>query len=336
MAKTLSQLRFSEPVWFILLLGIPLLVYFHVNYLRQRSSGMKVNGPEGLFSGSTGDFSPVDLFLLLRLLAVGSMVLALASPQLVVRTETWSQESGTDMVFALDVSKSMSIEDVKPSRIEALKNVLNRFISLRPTDRMGIVLYAGESMNWCPLTKDRPLLIKRVNEMSNSDLSDGTAIGSGLLSAVNILKQSDGKTKVIILLSDGENNAGSVDPLMAAGFAKRLNIKIYVIGIGSTGMAQMPLIGSDGKKYYQNIFVTLNEAALKSIALLTGGVYFKAADADALRSIYASIDKFETKKRKPLATVSYESCFNWFAAFALLLVLTEFLLKFTVFRIWPA
>ncbi|HTE02139.1 MAG TPA: VWA domain-containing protein [Mucilaginibacter sp.] len=336
MWNRLTQIGFSAPQWFILLLVIPVLIYVHYKYLRNRSSGMVING--GRLENGTGSIrlSPVDYLLVLRLLAVAIIVTGLTNPQVITKTSTKSPDSQTDIVFALDISKSMLIEDIKPNRLEALKDVLNRFIAMRSQDRMGIVLYAGESMNWCPLTKNYPLLLSRINKMEESDLGDGTAIGSGLSSAINILRESPLKSRVIILLTDGENNAGIIDPQMAAQFAKRLNIKIYVVGIGSTGFALMPLRGLDGQKYYQKIYVTLNEWELKKIAAISGGSYFRATDIKALQNIYAAINKLETKKIKYVTTLNYSPCFEWFIGIALLVLFAEVFLKFTLLRTWPA
>ncbi len=336
MIDKLWQISFSQPQWFVLLLVIPLLVYFYIKYLRNRTPGMAINGIPGDDTTDAPNFSPIDYLLILRIIAIILVVFGLSDPQLVTKTKARSPTSETDIVFALDISKSMLIEDIKPNRMEALKDVLNRFVTLRSHDRMGIVLYAGESLNWCPLTKNYPLLLDRINKMDDSDLADGTAIGSGLSSAINILKQSIIKSRVIILLTDGENNAGMIDPVLAAEFARRMNIKIYAIGIGSTGFALMPLKGLDGKKYYQKIFVTLNEASLKKIAAITGGSYYKATDAQALRNIYAAIGKLETKKIKWVTNENYNPIFNWFIGVALVLMLFELFLKSTFLRTWPA
>jgi Ca-activated chloride channel family protein len=336
MTANISDITFLDPQWFFLLLAVPLLVFVHIKYLRDRTSGMVINQSAEDHVNSSFNFSPIDYLFILRILAVVMIIIALAEPKLVIKQQVKTPTSETAIVMALDISKSMLIEDIKPNRLEALKDVLNKFITMRAHDRMGIVLYAGESMNWCPLTKNHPLLLTRINNMEENDLSDGTAIGMGLSSAVNILKQTDIRSKVIILLTDGENNAGDIDPLQAALFAKRLGIKIYAIGIGTTGFAQMPLTGMDGKKHYQKIFVKLNDTALRQISGITGGAYFKATDATALNNIYSSINQLETKKTKWVTTEKYSACFNWFIAVALALLFAEALLKFTVLRTWPA
>jgi len=336
MIDKLRQMSFSEPLWFLLLLVIPILIYAHYKFLRNLTSGMFINASKSEFTAQNFKLSPIDYLLLIRIFAVSLIIVALADPQILTKIKIKSPASETNIVFALDVSKSMLIEDIKPSRIEALKDVLNRFVTMRSQDPMGVVLYAGESTNWCPLTKNYPLLLSRINKIDDNDLSDGTAIGAGIASAVNILKQSAKNNRVIILLTDGENNAGVIDPYLAAEFAKRFNIKIYAVGIGSTGFANMPLIGIDGQKFYQKIYVRLNVEALKKIATTTGGAYYKAGDAKALQNIYASINKLETKQIKWITKISYSSCFDWFVDAALIVLLLELLLRFTFLNTWPA
>jgi Ca-activated chloride channel family protein len=336
MIDKLRQISFSEPQWFLLLLVIPLLIYVHYKFLRNLTSGMFINASKSEFADQKFTLSPIDYLLLIRVLAIVFVIAALANPQILTRIKIKSPASETNIVFALDVSKSMLIEDIKPSRIEALKDVLNSFVAMRSQDPMGIVLYAGEKMNWCPLTKNYPLLLSRINKIEDNDLSDGTAIGEGLASAINVLKQSAKNNRVIILLTDGENNAGAIDPFVAAGFAKRYNIKIYAVGIGSTGFANFPLIGIDGKKFYQRIFVRLNVDALKKIANLSGGEYYKASDAKSLQNIYAAINKKETKDIKWITKVNYSTCFDWFVDAALIVLLLEVLLRFTILNTWPA
>jgi Ca-activated chloride channel homolog len=336
MIDKLRQISFSEPQWFLLLLVIPVLVYVHYKYLRNLTSGMFINASKNEFGAEKFKLSPIDYLLLIRILAFVFIIIALADPQVLTKIKIKSPASETNIVFALDVSKSMEIEDIKPSRMGALKDVLNKFVTMRSQDPIGIVLYAGESTNWCPLTKNYPLLLSRINKIDDNDLSDGTAIGMGLASAVNVLKQSPKNNRVIILLTDGENNAGTIDPYQAAEFAKRLNIKIYAVGIGSTGFANMPLIGIDGQKFYQKVYVRLNVEALKKISATTGGAYFKASDAKMLESIYASINKMETKEIKWITKVNYSTCFDWFVDIALVILLIEVLLRFTFLNTWPA
>jgi len=336
MIEKLKQIGFLEPQWFLLLLVIPLLYYIYFKYLRNLTPGMFINVSIHEFEENTNKFSPIDYLFIIRSVAIFFVVIALASPQIITRTQVKTPSKETNIVFALDISKSMLIEDLKPNRLLALKDVLNKFVTMRSQDPIGIVLYAGESMNWCPLTKNYPLLLTKINTMEDNDLNDGTAIGSGLASAINLLNQSSQKNKVIVLLTDGENNAGNIDPLLAAEFAKRAKIKVYSIGIGTTGLADLPLIGLDGKKYYQKIYTTLNDTILKKIAEISGGQYFRATDAKALQDIYANINKLETKDTKLVTKLSYVSCYGWFVTIALILLFLEMLLKFTLLKTWPA
>jgi Ca-activated chloride channel family protein len=334
MIEQITQINFSEPQWFALFLVIPLLVFWHIKKLRKNTPQLLVNANIAEF-GADNSLSPLDYLFILRILALGFLIAALANPQVVIKKRERSQASKTDIIFALDASKSMLIEDIKPNRIGALKDVLNRFVAMRSKDRMGIVLYAGESMNWCPITNDYSLLLSRISNMEENNLEDGTAIGSGLVSAVKMLRKSTVKSKVIILLTDGENNAGLIEPLKAAQLAKQSNIKVYCVGIGKNGFAPFPLVGLDGKKQYQNIRVTLNEPMLKKIATTTSGAYFNATNAAALKNIYASINKKETKQDKWITKMSYESCLSWFISVALLILCCELLLKNTILRSFP-
>ena len=280
--------------------------------------------------------SPLDYLFLIRLMASVLIILALANPELKYRQKIRSPFNTSDIIFALDASKSMLIEDLKPNRSEALKAVLNRFVALRMEDRIGMVLYAGESINWCPLTKNSKQLLQSINSMQQNQLNDGTAIGSGMVSAINALKNSRVKNKVIVLLTDGENNAGTIDPLLAAEFAQRLRIKVYTISIGRTGFAPMPLKDLNGKTYYQQVYCTINEPVLKKIALLTGGTYFKATDVATLRTVYNQINKMETSQQRWVYRNRYDSYRLILVIAAILLLLAETILKMTVLRTLPS
>ena len=336
MIDKIKQIGFLSPQWFILLLIIPLLVYLYIKVLRKLSSSMLINGKSDELLVNKLSLSPNDYLFIIRLVAILLVIIALANPQIVTKTDVKKPASETNIVFALDVSKSMLIEDIKPNRLQALKEVLNKFVTMRSQDPVGIVLYAGESMNWCPLTKNYPLLLTKVNKIDDNDLNDGTAIGLGLSSGVNILRQGNLKNKVIILLTDGSNNAGNIDPIQAAGFAKKYGIKVYVIGIGTNGIANIPITDLNGNKSYARVYVTLEEEPLKQIAKITGGEYYRTSDAKGLENIYASINKLETKETKTVTKLSYTTCFDWFIKAALLLLFIEVLLKYTILKTWPA
>ncbi|TDQ09428.1 vWA domain-containing protein [Pedobacter metabolipauper] len=322
---------FQAPAAFALLLIVPVWCIFYWLYWRKQQPVIIIS------SVSAGNirkavFSPPDILFFLKMLALIFVIVALADP-VSVRSEKYGL-SKTDIaiVLALDVSGSMLIEDLKPNRLEALKAVVANFIAARSTDRFGLVIYAGESMVWSPLTSDSRFLLKKIAEMNNKEMADGTAIGLGLASAVNTIKSSTAKNKVIILLTDGENNAGFIDPLTASAIAKKYGVKVYTIGVGTTGKAPLPVTDLDGNKSYQYIDATLDEPLLKKIASETGGSYFRATDSKALKSIYTQINALEKTKAdvqyRKVADPQYRYCIG----IALFLVLLGQLLNLTFLR----
>jgi Ca-activated chloride channel family protein len=319
-----------------LLLLIPILGGLHQRYVARRYPVLRITGVVPHVKSRRLYFSPPLVLLLINLLAVFFIVLAIADPRLATPVKTTVATDESDIVLSLDLSKSMLIEDIKPNRLEALKEVLNAFIATRRHDRIGIVLYAGESYSWCPLTNNRAVLLQKINTMYGRHLADGTAIGVGLTSAINALRQSKTKSKVIILITDGENNAGLIDPLTAAAMAKKLGIKVYTVGIGSTGMAPLPVTDINGNKSYVQIKVGIDAAMLGKIAWQTGGSFFRATDAGALRKIGSAIDKLQTRRYKEVTTVAYQSLYHWFVFIALALLLSGFVLKISFLRTWPA
>lgn len=321
-----------EQSWLFLLLIIPIIIFLFWKYLRFKNTVLTFTSINDLDHSHRTTLSPPIIMLILRLMVIFFTILGLANFKSIKSITHKSAIAETDIILALDISKSMSIEDIKPNRLEALKDVLNRFIAGRSHDRIGIVIYAGESLYWCPLTKDYSFLLKKVNQIDEQDLSDGTAIGLGLTSAVNALSQSKNKNRIIILLTDGENNTGFIDPLTSAEVAKRFNIKVYTIGIGHTGLASFPLVDLDGKKSYVPVKVSIDEAMLKTIAVKTGGIYFNASNAKALQTIYAEIDKLEKTKVESLTEISYHAEFRLFILLAIFFLLLEILFKFTLYR----
>jgi Ca-activated chloride channel family protein len=322
-----------EQNWLLLLILIPLIFFLFWKYLRHSDPSLTVATLKGLHKKKISYLlSPRVLMLILRLITIFFIIMGLADFKVMETTNQKIPISEADIVLALDISKSMLIEDIKPNRLEALKEVLNKFIAGRSNDRLGIVLYAGESLYWCPLTKDYPFLLSKLNKMDEMDLADGTAIGLGLTSAVNALQQSRSKNKIIILLTDGENNTGYIEPLTAAQIAKKYGIKVYCIGIGHTGMASMPITDLNGNKNYVSIQVSIDELTLKKISNYTGGAYFNATDDKTLKNIYATIDKLEKKRMLPIVDVKYSSRYFLFALAALISLFIEIVLKFTIFR----
>jgi Ca-activated chloride channel family protein len=267
------------------------------------------------------------VIFVLRVLAIGLVIIVIARPQSTNRWQNVTTE-GIDIMIALDISGSMLAQDFTPDRLEASKDVAIQFISGRPNDRIGLVVFSGESFTQCPLTTDHAVLINLFKEVKSGMIEDGTAIGLGLATAVNRLKDSKARSKVIILLTDGVNNRGEIDPLTAAEIAKSYGIRVYTIGMGSRGTAPYPVQTPFGIQY-QNMKVEIDEGVLKEIANLTDGEYFRATDNSKLEQIYHEIDQLEKSKIDVKEYSSKSEEFYLFAAAAALLLLIELLLRNT-------
>jgi Ca-activated chloride channel family protein len=261
------------------------------------------------------------------------LTIALARPQSTSTGEQVNTE-GIDIVLAYDISGSMLAEDFRPNRIEAAKKVADDFIDGRPNDRVGLVVFAGESFTQCPMTIDHSVLKNLLKEIKSGMIEDGTAIGMGLATAVSRLKESKAKSKVIILLTDGVNNRGFIDPMTAAGIAQSFGIRAYTIGVGTQGMAPYPFQTPFGIQY-QNVPVEIDESLLQKIAEQTGGKYFRATDNRKLKAIYEEIDKLEKTKIEVLQFHKHKEEFYSAAMIAGILGLIEVLLSLTVFRKVP-
>ena len=269
--------------------------------------------------------------IILRCIAVVTLITALARPQTSLSWQDVTTE-GIDIAIALDVSGSMLAEDFKPNRLEASKQVAMDFISERPYDRIGLVIYAGESFTQCPLTTDHAVLLNLFDDIKNGMIEDGTAIGMGLATSVSRLKDSKAISKVAILLTDGSNNRGSIPPVTAAEIAKEFGIRVYTVGVGSNGSARMPMQDQFGRTVYQNVEVKIDEKTLKEIADITDGKYFRATNKKSLEAIYKEIDKLEKSK---IEVTEYKKKSEKFVPFALLaacLLLIEFLLRNIIFK----
>ncbi len=269
----------------------------------------------------------------LRLLAIALIIFVLARPQ---STNKWSNTTteGIDIVMAVDLSGSMQAQDLKPNRLQAAIDVATGFVAERKNDKMGLVVFAGESFTQCPLTTDQSVLINLFKAIPQIELEDGTAIGMGLSTAIARIKDSDAKSKVIILLTDGENNAGEITPETAAGMAKTFGIRVYTIGVGTNGTAPFPVQTAFGVRY-QQIPVKIDEDLLRKIATDTGGEYFRATDNAALEAIYAKIDQLEkTKIEKKEYSKKTEEYWRY-AILALFLLLGEIILRQTLLRTVP-
>ena len=272
--------------------------------------------------------------LALRMLALAAIITALARPQS-HNDERNVEGEGIDIVLCIDVSGSMLAQDFHPNRLEAAKRVAVDFVRNRPADRIGLVIFAGESFTQCPLTSDHAVLESQILQIDGGFLVDGTAIGSGLTTSVDRLRSSEAKSKIVILLTDGENNGGLIDPKTAKEIAKSYNIKVYTIGIGSDGYANTPVQGPGGQAIMQQEKVNIDEGLLKEIASETGGKYFRAKDDQALAGIYSEIDQLEKTKLNITVTRRYTERFQPLVFLAIGLILTELLLRFTVFRQFP-
>jgi Ca-activated chloride channel family protein len=270
---------------------------------------------------------------LLRFLALAFLVAALARPQTSgVNTRTTTTE-GIDIVLSIDVSSSMLAKDLKPNRLEALKEVASKFVLDRLNDRLGLVVYAGESYTKTPLTTDTEITLSALKELDYGAIEDGTAIGMGLATAVNRLKESDGLSKVIILLTDGVNNSGFIEPQTAANLALEYGIKIYTIGIGTNGNALTPIAyNADGSFRYGMRTVEIDEQLLEEIANLTGGAYYRATDNKSLEEIYDEINQLEKTEVEEFSFYTYDEHYRFWVIAALSLLLIEALLKYTLFK----
>ena len=276
-------------------------------------------------SGKSAAAIFIHLPYLLRLVALSLMIVAIARPRSSGELQKINTE-GIDIVLAMDVSTSMLARDFKPDRISAAKDIAIEFIAQRPYDRMGIAVFAGESYTQCPLTTDRATLINLMKEIETGLIDDGTAIGNGLATAVSRCIDSDAKSRVIILLTDGVNNSGEVSPLSAAEIAKTYGIRVYTIGVGADGVAPYPVMTPWGVEM-QDVRVEIDEELLKDIAEMTGGSYFRATDNTKLAEIYSQINKMEKARITIDSFPVYRELFSYFGIAALICLALEMLLK---------
>jgi Ca-activated chloride channel family protein len=288
-------ISFAEPLFLWLLVLVPGMIAFYVFRQQKTYASFQVPGLKPFEkAGTTFRNYLRHILFALRAAAIALLIIVLARPQKTDKYQNVTTE-GIDIILTLDISGSMLARDFKPDRLEASKNVATEFVSGRPYDRMGLVVFSGESFTQCPLTTDHAVLINLMHELQSGMIEDGTAIGNGLATAVNRIKDSEAKSKVIILLTDGVNNRGEIAPATAADIAKTYGIRVYTIGVGSQGMAPYPVQTPYGLQY-QNMPVEIDEAILKEIATKTGGKYFRATDNEKLVQVYAEIDKMEKSK----------------------------------------
>jgi Ca-activated chloride channel homolog len=328
-----TNITFAQPWWFLLLLLVPAWWYWQYRWGKNRTSTLPVTqlSARGLQSWKSS-LRPLPQYL--RILAMIAIIVALARPHTAF-SEQQAEGEGIDIILAIDVSGSMTAQDLRPNRLEAAKNVAAEFTAKRVTDRIGVVIFSGESFTQCPLTTDQQVVIQSIKNIRNGLLEDGTAIGSGLATSVDRLRNSSSKTKIVVLLTDGENNGGLIDPKTAKEIAKAFGVKVYTIGVGTDGYALTPVQTPMGDVVMQNEKVTIDEKLLTEIATETGGKYFRARDDEGLKNIYADIDTLEKTKVKITRFERKEDKFLPFIAAAFLLLFIELLLRFVVFRQFP-
>ena len=322
--------EYPKLLW---LLAVPALLVLHYIYLERagRHPHLRVSVATPWMKGGMSYMNILcHIPFILRTFALVMIVVALARPRSSEELSKVDTE-GIDIVLAMDVSTSMLARDLTPDRISASKDIAIEFISQRPSDRMGIVVFAGESFTQCPLTTDRATLINLMKEVQTDIIEDGTAIGNGLATAVARMKDSDAKSRVVILLTDGVNNSGEVAPKMAAEIAKTYGIRVYTIGVGKEGMAPYPVMTPWGVQV-QNMKVEIDEALLKEIAESTGGRYFRATDNTKLAEIYSEINKMEKAKTSVESFPVYKELFGTYVLWALLALMLELLLNWFVIR----
>lgn len=326
-----NNIEYTHPQFLWLLILVPLMALWYF-LMRNKNSASLTLASTASFGKPSLLSKLKPLLYVLRLLAVSALIVALARPRITSVSTKVNTNKGIDIVMAIDVSASMLAKDLKPSRLEALKKVAIDFVNKRPNDRIGIVVYAGESFTQTPITSDKRIVKNTIDKIQWGQLDGGTAIGMGLGSAVNRLKDSKAKSKVIILLTDGVNNSGFVDPKTATELAKELEIKTYTIGIGTKGTALSPVSMLNGKLHYENVPVEIDEELLKYIADETGGKYFRATDNTKLRAIYNEINKLEKTEIEEYKYYNYDEKYRSLVILAGLFLLLEMTLKFTIFR----
>ncbi|MEP7168424.1 MAG: VWA domain-containing protein [Bacteroidota bacterium] len=327
-------MTFAYPHFFYLLLLIPLMLFWHWKINRRRKTQIRISDTS-VFKEKKTTFKerihavPIGL----RIITTALIIVALARPQSSSRGQNITSE-GISIVLAMDLSSSMLAEDLKPNRIEAAKKVAMDFIESRPTDLIGLVVFSGESFTQCPITSDHSVLKNLMGELKSGMLEDGTAIGEGLATAILRLKDSKAKSKVIILLTDGVSNAGSIAPVTAGEIAKTFGIRVYTIGVGRNGTAPYPIKTPFGTQY-QNMEVQIDEPVMRQISETTDGKYFRATDNKSLKQIYGEIDKMEKTKIEVTEFKRHsEEYLPWVLAAGLCLLM-EVLLRYTYLKSLP-
>lgn len=327
-------MTFNNPEYLFFLLVLIPVVFWYIKEMHHSDASLQISSHRNLqMKQKTLKIKLLHVPFVLRCLAITMVVIALARPQ---ASNSWRTESteGIDIMLTLDISGTMMAEDLKPNRLEASKAVASEFILSRPNDNIGLVVFAGESFTQCPLTTDHAVLINLFNGVNYGLIEDGTAIGLGLANAVNRIKDSKARSKVIILLTDGSNNRGDIAPITAAEIAQSFGIRVYAIGVGSYGKVNIPVQTPMGLQY-QLMDSEFDEKSLQNIATMTGGQYFRATNNNKLRSIYQEIDQMEKTKIDVREYNKKNEEFYIFAIVALLLLVAEVLLRNTVLKRIP-
>jgi Ca-activated chloride channel family protein len=327
----MNGIRFAAPLFLYALIVIPAMVAFYLLKQQKVTASVRMPGLQPFaHTGTTFRHYLRHILFALRVIAIALLIIVLARPQRTDRYQDVSTE-GIDIVLTQDISGSMLARDFKPDRLDAAKNIATEFISGRPYDRIGLVVFSGESFTQCPITTDHAVLINLLREIQSGMIEDGTAIGMGLATAVNRIKDSKAKSKVIILLTDGVNNRGEIAPATAADIAKTFGIRVYTIGVGTQGTAPYPVQTPYGIQY-QDMPVEIDEGILQEIAQKTGGKYFRATDNDKLTQVYKEIDKLEKSKIDVKQFSRKEEKYLIPAVIAFFLLLFEIAARNTIFK----
>ena len=331
----MDKVTFLNPEFFWLFLVLPITIAWLFFKRKQQSATLKISSIGG-FKTSKSILAKLKPYLnVLRIIALSSLIIALARPRTVDISNQTKTTKGIDIVMAIDLSSSMLAKDLRPNRMEALKQVASNFVDARPNDRIGVVVYAAEAYTKTPVTSDKAIVKEAIRDIKyDKVLQDGTGIGMGLTTAVNRLKESKAKSKIIILLTDGVNNAGFIEPETASEIAKEYGIKVYTIGLGSNGMAEFPYAyAPNGRDFlYKMMPVEIDQELMKTIARNTGGKYFRAYSNSKLESVYNEINKLETTEIEELKFYDYDEKFRPFVWIAGILLLLEIVLRNTIFR----
>lgn len=330
----MNDITFLHPYFFWLLIIVPAYIGWYIWKQKSMQASLQISSIKGFSNAPVSKkvYLRHSLFVF-RILTISLLIIAMARPQ---SSNSFRDETteGIDIMLTMDISSSMRAEDFKPNRLEAAKEVAAEFVRGRQNDKIGMVIYAAESFTQCPLTTDHGVLHNLFKDVQFGLLEDGTAIGMGLATAVQRIKDSEAKSKVIILLTDGENNRGEIAPMTAAEIAKTFGVRVYTIGVGTIGMAPVPMQTVFGKQY-QQMEVKIDEELLQNIADMTDGKYFRATDKDKLTEIYAEIDKMEKTRIEVREYTKRKEEYLIFAMLAGLFLLLEIFLRNTIFRNLP-